>query len=65
MADAKPTFKFFHYDPSLAAAVVFTVLFLATTGVHGYQMLKRRAWLLIPFFIGGCCEWTYYEVQRS
>lgn len=55
MANDNSNFKFFHYDPSLAAAVIFAILFFATASMHAFQLLRRRAWLMIPFFIGGCC----------
>ena len=53
------TFKFFHYDPSLAAAVLFTVLFAGSTFAHGYQMIRHRSWLMIPLFVGGCCTFFH------
>ncbi|KAG6986632.1 hypothetical protein G7Y79_00075g099040 [Physcia stellaris] len=54
MTDSTWTFRYFHYAPSLAAAVIFILLFSVPTGMHGYQMLRQRAWLMIPFFLGGC-----------
>ena len=54
--NALSTFKYYYYQPSMAAAVIFTVLFGATTAWHGFQMFKSRTWFMIPFFIGGLCK---------
>lgn len=43
------------YNPSIPAAVIFIVLFGASTGFHGYQLIKARALYFIPFLIGGAC----------
>jgi hypothetical protein len=51
-------FKYYHYDPSLAAATIFTLLFLSTTALHLYQLLRTRTWYFIPFVIGGFCKFT-------
>jgi hypothetical protein len=58
MAEEQATseFKLYHYDPSVAAAVVFVVLFLATSVYHVWQMVKQRTWFFLAFIIGGICE---------
>lgn len=48
-------FKFYHYAPSLAGAVVFTTAFLTSTFLHFYQLLQTRAWFMIPMIVGGFC----------
>lgn len=48
-------FKLFYYDPSLAAAVIFIICFLATTILHTYQLFRTRTWFFIPFLLGGYC----------
>jgi hypothetical protein len=48
-------FKFYHYDPSIAAAVIFTIVFLITTSLHSYQLLQTRIWFMIPMVVGGFC----------
>lgn len=56
MADNNPpTFHFYAYTPSLAAAVIFIILFALTTALHAHQLFKIRAWYLIPIVIGGLC----------
>ncbi|CBF86676.1 hypothetical protein AN2355.2 [Aspergillus nidulans FGSC A4] len=37
----------------MAAAVLFTLLFIGTTGYHIFQMFKSRTWFFVPFVIGG------------
>lgn len=54
-------FKFYHYDPSMAGAVVFVVLFLISTSLHSYQLLQTRAWFMIPMVVGGFCT-LFYEL---
>ena len=48
-------FKFYHYDPSLAGAVLFTVAFFMSTCLHIYQLLQTRTWFVIPMIVGGFC----------
>lgn len=49
-------YKFYHYDPSMAAAVLFLALFSLTTALHVYQLLATRTWYMIPLVIGGICK---------
>jgi hypothetical protein len=56
MADDAVDFKLYRYDPSLAAAVIFIILFLVITAVHSYQLVRTRAWIFIPFVVGGFCK---------
>ncbi|KAI8719992.1 hypothetical protein NCS52_00443200 [Fusarium sp. LHS14.1] len=46
-------FKLYRYDPSMAAAVIFIVLFIAITGLHGYQLIVTKTWFFTCFVIGG------------
>lgn len=46
-------YKLYHYDPSMAAAVVFVILFSATSVLHGWQMVRSRCNIAIPLVIGG------------
>lgn len=52
------TYPLYQYDPSLAATIIFCILFLCTTILHTYQMLMKRVWFLIPLVIGGYCKLT-------
>ncbi|KAK1140008.1 hypothetical protein N8T08_011004 [Aspergillus melleus] len=54
------TFSFYHYDPTKAGAIIFILLFIATTAMHTFQMIKTRTWFFTPFVIGGFFEWIGY-----
>jgi hypothetical protein len=60
---AASSFKLYHYDPTIAGAVIFVLLFLATTGLHFWQMFKSRCWFLLPLVVGGICE--YFHLSDS
>jgi hypothetical protein len=53
-------FKYFRYDPSLAAAVIFTVLFLLTSLFHLYQLIRARTWYFLALVIGAIFEMIGY-----
>lgn len=53
-------FKYYHYDPSIAAAAVFLTLFAISTLAHMLQLIRYRTWYFIPFVIGGICETLGY-----
>ncbi|KAF2492802.1 RTA1-domain-containing protein [Lophium mytilinum] len=48
--------KYYDYDPSKVAAVIFLGIFGILTLLHLYQMLRTSAWYLIPFCLGGVLE---------
>ncbi|TID27568.1 RTA1 domain protein [Venturia nashicola] len=56
----KGGFSYYRYDPSVAAAILFIVLFSLATLLHAYQMFRTRTWFLIPFVLGGLCETIGY-----
>lgn len=56
MADDGSDFKLYRYVPSMAAAVIFALLFLIITAIHLYQMVRTKTWIFIPFTIGGLCK---------
>ncbi|KAK7755728.1 hypothetical protein SLS62_002341 [Diatrype stigma] len=49
-------FDYYRYNPSKGAAIVFALLFGASTALHAFQLVKNRTWYFIPFMIGGICE---------
>ncbi|KAI7687277.1 hypothetical protein KC353_g20348, partial [Hortaea werneckii] len=53
-------FQYYSYVPSMAAAIIFVILFGASTGWHMWQMIKTKTWFLIPFLIGGFLETIGY-----
>ncbi|KAF5591736.1 RTA1 like [Fusarium pseudocircinatum] len=48
--------SYYHYSPSLAAAVIFIILFTATTTLHFFQMIQTRTWFFLAFSLGGIFE---------
>ncbi|PLB52704.1 RTA1 like protein [Aspergillus steynii IBT 23096] len=64
MADASNqeaiSFSFYHYDPTKVGAIIFILLFIGTTAMHLFQMIKTRTWFFTPFVIGGFFEWIGY-----
>ena len=61
--DAEPDapYIFYHYELSMAAAVIFVLLFGASTIWHSVQMSRTRTWFMIPFLIGGFCKYHGYS----
>lgn len=54
-SDAPSDYKLYQYDPSMVAAVIFIILFLVTSLLHTYQLVRTRTWYFIPFCIGIYC----------
>ncbi|KAF7555352.1 hypothetical protein G7Z17_g2221 [Cylindrodendrum hubeiense] len=48
--------EFYLYHPSLAAAIIFLVIFLVSAAVHGWQIVKSKNWYFIPFLVGCLVE---------
>jgi hypothetical protein len=51
--DGAVAFVFYHYKPSIVAAVIFTIVFFLLMFMHFYQLLRTRTWFMIPFVLGG------------
>jgi hypothetical protein len=47
--------KAYAYNPSMGAAIIFIILFGATTLVHTWRLFGTRTWFFIPIMIGGYC----------
>jgi hypothetical protein len=56
-ADPNGGFVFYHYEPSMAAAIIFVLLFGASSILHSVQMGMTKTWFMIPFLIGGFCKY--------
>ncbi|KAJ5784309.1 uncharacterized protein N7503_009521 [Penicillium pulvis] len=59
MTDLEPMtngYYLWHYVPSIAAAVIFAILFFAITVIHFWKLFKSRVRFTIPFAIGGIFE---------
>jgi hypothetical protein len=46
----------FGYRPSLAAGLLFPILFFLSSSVHLYQAWRYRSWWLLLFFVGAGAE---------
>lgn len=64
MSDTTPQidFQLYRYTPSIAAAILFTVLFFLTTAFHLYQLIRNKTWYFIAFVLGGICKWSSTSV---
>ncbi|PGH17945.1 hypothetical protein AJ79_00844 [Helicocarpus griseus UAMH5409] len=50
----------YRYEPSKAAAIIFTVVFALTTILHVFQIFRTRTWYFIPLVVGGVFEIVGY-----
>lgn len=50
------SFVFYHYTPTIAGAIIFTILFFAVTVQHVFQLVRYRAWFMLPVVVGGICK---------
>ena len=53
---ANSDFILYHYTPTLVGAIIFAVLFSATSLHHSIQLIRYRAWFMVPVLIGGICK---------
>ncbi|KAI9366991.1 RTA1 like protein-domain-containing protein [Aspergillus egyptiacus] len=60
MADGFENWRAYYYDPSMAAAAIFIVLFGIVTALHTYSMFRTRTWFFIPMVLGGYFEFIGY-----
>ncbi|OAA55961.1 RTA-like protein [Niveomyces insectorum RCEF 264] len=58
--NAPKPFVFYHYAPSLAAAVLFCIFFSISTLFHTWRMTAQRTWYFVPFVIGCLFEAVGY-----
>ncbi|ESZ89894.1 hypothetical protein SBOR_9719 [Sclerotinia borealis F-4128] len=49
-----------NYVPSMAAAVIFIILFIATTGLNSWRMFKTKTWFCVPMALGCIFEVVGY-----
>ncbi|KAH8738425.1 RTA1 like protein-domain-containing protein [Ilyonectria robusta] len=48
--------KLYQYDPSLAAAIIFLIIFAASAVLHTWQIIRTKNWYFIPFLVGTLAE---------
>ncbi|KAF2196548.1 RTA1 like protein [Delitschia confertaspora ATCC 74209] len=58
-------YKFWHYTPSIAGAVIATIIFALVTGFHMFRLFKNRTWFCLPFVIGGLFETIGYAARGA
>ncbi|KAM0354304.1 hypothetical protein ACHAPU_001348 [Fusarium lateritium] len=59
-SDAPEAYVFYNYNPSMAAAAIFVVVFGISSLLHTYQLVRARTWYFIPFLIGCLFECVGY-----
>ncbi|PKX88936.1 RTA1 domain-containing protein [Aspergillus novofumigatus IBT 16806] len=57
--------KFYQYTPSIAAAVIFIVLFTITTAYHLYQLARNKSWYFVAFVLGGIFQIIGYAARAA
>lgn len=50
---SEDVFEFYRYSPSIAAAVIFIILFSTATALHIYELVRTRTWSFLPLALGG------------
>ncbi|KAH7217243.1 related to RTM1 protein [Fusarium oxysporum] len=63
--DGAEEFRLYHYDPTVVGAVIFTILFLATTLLHSWQLIRGRSWFVIPLTLGGFFQVVGYAARAK
>ncbi|KAK9358714.1 hypothetical protein V1504DRAFT_441918 [Lipomyces starkeyi] len=54
-----------HYVPSIAASIIFFLLFLSATSFHFWKIWKLKYRMMLAFTIGGVFEFIGYVVRAS
>lgn len=60
-SDSKPYYKYYHFEPSLAAACVFAVVFGLSAVWHGVLIAKHKTWYFVPLLVGGVCMFSPFR----
>ncbi|KAJ6078659.1 hypothetical protein N7467_008412 [Penicillium canescens] len=61
----KSGYYVWHYVPSIAASVIFTIIFSAITAIHFWKLFKTKVRFTIPFAIGGLFELVGYAARAA
>ncbi|CAG7977225.1 unnamed protein product [Penicillium nalgiovense] len=68
MAQLKPYrggYYLWEYVPSLPAAIIFLILFVAATTFHFWKLHRTRAWFCLAFSLGGLCTYIKSLIYSS
>ncbi|KAL3469438.1 RTA1 like protein-domain-containing protein [Aspergillus californicus] len=60
MSDGFENWQAYYYDPSIAAAAIFIVVYGMVTTLHTYHLFRTRTWFFIPMLLGGYFEFIGY-----
>ncbi|KXH63559.1 hypothetical protein CSAL01_06204 [Colletotrichum salicis] len=52
--------SFYRFEPSTAAAVFFCVVYVLTTGLHIFQLVRTKTWYMTAFVISGLSYTVLY-----
>lgn len=55
--------KYYLYNPSTAAAAIFTILFLLESLFHIFQIIRKRTWYFVALIIGALMECIGYAAR--
>lgn len=55
----------YEYYPSMAAAVIFIILFGTVTLLHTYHLFRTRTWFFIPMVIGAYCKSPLFSREEQ
>ena len=50
--------NYYPYDPSTVLAGIGLGVFLIPSILHGFLLIKHRAWFCLPFALGGFCKYS-------
>jgi hypothetical protein len=56
---------FYRYPPSLPAAILFCILFLIASAIHGFQVWRTKTWYMLIFLAGGLCKTSRFALALS
>ncbi|CAG8902468.1 unnamed protein product [Penicillium egyptiacum] len=55
-------FALYNYDPSVAASVIFALVFATSAAVHiWHAFFKARAWFFTAFIIGSISQYPFHS----
>ncbi|KAF9870204.1 hypothetical protein CkaCkLH20_12290 [Colletotrichum karsti] len=56
---------FYRFEPSTAAAIFFCVVFVLTTALHLFQLIRTKTWYMTALVVGGFCEFIGYAFRAK
>ncbi|KAF6825716.1 RTA1 domain protein [Colletotrichum musicola] len=57
--------SFYRFEPSTSAAIFFCIIFILTTALHLFQMIRTKTWYLTAFIVAGFCEFIGYATRAK